>query len=157
MLVLVRGAIRAGGGQELRSRKRRAHLVISARSTSTPSLRSHSLPCSSLNLYPRLPLSSASRSALVAGADGSIAPLYYLIRRPTYILDFALTLTFNHILFTTYYAKAFPTSLYVWVVQALGAMLMIVFGEQVSPAALNHSSLQSLASSTLVCAQPSAC
>jgi hypothetical protein len=63
-------------------------------------------------------------------ADTSIAPLYYLIRRPTYILDFALTLTFNHILFTTYYAKAFPTSLYFWVVQALGAILMIVLGEQ---------------------------
>lgn len=65
-------------------------------------------------------------------ADSSIAPLYYLIRRPIYILDFALTLTFNHLLFTTYYAKAFPTSFYFWVVQALGAILMIVFGEQVS-------------------------
>ncbi|BEJ14291.1 hypothetical protein CspHIS471_0400580 [Cutaneotrichosporon sp. HIS471] len=59
-----------------------------------------------------------------------IAPLYYLIRRPTYILDFALTLNFNHLLFTIYYAKSFPTSLYFWVVQALGAILMIVFGEQ---------------------------
>lgn len=33
-------------------------------------------------------------------------------------------------MFTTYYAKAFPTSFYVWVVMALGAILMITIGEQ---------------------------
>lgn len=60
----------------------------------------------------------------------SIAPLYYLIRRPTHILDFSLTLLFFHIIFTTHYAKAFPTSFYVWVVLALGAILMITIGEQ---------------------------
>ncbi|TXT12579.1 uncharacterized protein COLE_02989 [Cutaneotrichosporon oleaginosum] len=69
-------------------------------------------------------------AAWIVASGVDIAPLYFLIRRPTYILDFALTLTFNHILFTTYYAKAFPTSLFFWVVQALGAILMIVFGEQ---------------------------
>ena len=62
----------------------------------------------------------------------SIVPLYYLIRRPTYILDFALTLNFVHLILTTYYAKAFPTSLFYWVVHTLGALFMIVVAEQVS-------------------------
>lgn len=62
----------------------------------------------------------------------SILPLYYLVRRPTHILDFSLTLNFNHLILTTYYAKSFPTSIYYWVVQALGALLMIVVSEQVS-------------------------
>jgi hypothetical protein len=62
----------------------------------------------------------------------SILPLYYLVRRPTHILDFALTLNFNHLILTTYYAKSFPTSIYYWVVQALGALLMIVVAEQAS-------------------------
>lgn len=93
-------------------------------------------PCATTRLAerrhdPRAAFDNATPFSLrLQPADSSIAPLYYLIRRPTYILDFALTLTFNHILFTTYYAKAFPTSLYFWVVQALGAILMIVLGEQ---------------------------
>lgn len=65
--------------------------------------------------------------------DASIFPLYYLIRRPTYILDFSLTLNFIHLILTTYYAKSFPLSIFFWVVQALGALLMIVVAEQVSP------------------------
>ncbi|ORX35216.1 integral membrane protein S linking to the trans Golgi network-domain-containing protein [Kockovaella imperatae] len=69
-------------------------------------------------------------SWLIASAI-DIAPLYYLIRRPTHILDFSLTLVFLHLVLTTYYAKSFPTSLFFWVVQALGALLMIVIGEQV--------------------------
>ncbi|OCF40048.1 hypothetical protein I317_06123 [Kwoniella heveanensis CBS 569] len=59
-----------------------------------------------------------------------IAPLYYLIRRPTYILDFALTLIFNHFILTTYYSASFPTSFFFWVVQAMGAVLMVVVAEQ---------------------------
>lgn len=62
----------------------------------------------------------------------SIAPLYYLIRRPTFILDFSLTLNLIHIILTTYYSRAFPTSLFFWVIQALGALLMITVAEQVS-------------------------
>lgn len=63
--------------------------------------------------------------------DSSIVPLYYLVRRPTYILDFSLTLTFIHLILTTYYAKSFPTSFFWWIVQALGAVLMIGVAEQV--------------------------
>jgi hypothetical protein len=59
-------------------------------------------------------------------------PLYYLVRRPTYILDFSLTLTFVHLIFTTYIAKSFPTSLFFWIVQALGAVTMVSIAEQVS-------------------------
>ncbi|CAD6580823.1 MAG: hypothetical protein TREMPRED_002849 [Tremellales sp. Tagirdzhanova-0007] len=66
---------------------------------------------------------------LIASAV-DIAPLYYLVRRPTYILDFSLTLTFNHLILTTYFAKSFPTSLFFWVVQALGALFMVVVAEQ---------------------------
>jgi hypothetical protein len=61
----------------------------------------------------------------------SILPLYYLVRRPTHILDFALTLNLNHLILTTYYAKSFPTSIFFWVIQALGALMMIVVSEQV--------------------------
>ncbi|KAI9632698.1 integral membrane protein S linking to the trans Golgi network-domain-containing protein [Dioszegia hungarica] len=59
-----------------------------------------------------------------------IVPLYYLVRRPTFILDFSLTLNLVHLILTTYYAKAFPTSLFYWVIQALGALLMITIAEQ---------------------------
>lgn len=62
----------------------------------------------------------------------SILPLYHLIRRPTYILDFSLTLVFLHLILTTYYSASFPTSVYFWVIQALGALFMITIAEQVS-------------------------
>lgn len=61
----------------------------------------------------------------------SIAPLYYLVRRPTHILDFSLTLTFIHLILTSYYAKSFPTSIFFWVVMSSGAIMMIVVAEQV--------------------------
>lgn len=60
--------------------------------------------------------------------------MYYLIRRPTHILDFSLTLTFIHLILTSYFAKAFPTSIFFWVVMASGAVMMITVAEQVSSA-----------------------
>ncbi|WOO81604.1 Protein SYS1 [Vanrija pseudolonga] len=68
--------------------------------------------------------------AWIVACAVDVVPLYYMIRRPTAILDFSLTLNFLHLLVTCYYAKSFPTSLFFWVVQALGAILMIVVGEQ---------------------------
>lgn len=62
----------------------------------------------------------------------SIIPLYYLIRKPTHILDFSLTLVFNHIVISTYSTGAFPTSLFFWLVMFAGAVIMIVGAEQVS-------------------------
>ncbi|WVQ74710.1 hypothetical protein IAR50_004314 [Cryptococcus sp. DSM 104548] len=58
-----------------------------------------------------------------------IIPLYYLVRRPTHILDFALTLIFNHFILTTYYSASFPTSIFYWLIQAIGAVMMIVSAE----------------------------
>ncbi|GFZ42494.1 hypothetical protein JCM24511_00209 [Saitozyma sp. JCM 24511] len=68
--------------------------------------------------------------AWLAASAIDIAPLYYLIRRPTHILDFSLTLNFVHLILATYYAKSFPTSIFFWVVQTLGALLMVSIAEQ---------------------------
>ncbi|KAI0091442.1 integral membrane protein S linking to the trans Golgi network-domain-containing protein [Irpex rosettiformis] len=64
----------------------------------------------------------------VSGAD--ICYLYLLIRRPRLILDFTLTLLFNHLVLTTYYSSAIPTSLLFWAVMAVSAVLMVVVAEQ---------------------------
>jgi hypothetical protein len=56
--------------------------------------------------------------------------LYYLIRRPTSILDFSLTLLFNHLVLTTYYASSFPTSLFFWTIITASAVVQIVGAEQ---------------------------
>jgi len=56
--------------------------------------------------------------------------LYHLIRRPTHVLDFSLTLLFNHLVLTTYYASAFPTSTFFWLVVGLSGLIQIVWAEQ---------------------------
>ncbi|KAF8638410.1 hypothetical protein AX17_002235 [Amanita inopinata Kibby_2008] len=56
--------------------------------------------------------------------------LYVLVRRPRLILDFALTLVFNHLVLTTYYAASIPTSLFFWVVLICGSILTVVVAEQ---------------------------
>jgi len=60
----------------------------------------------------------------------SIYYLYALVRRPRLILDFALTLVFNHLVLTTYYAASIPTSLFFWFVLIAGSILTIVVAEQ---------------------------
>ncbi|EIN06217.1 hypothetical protein PUNSTDRAFT_106434 [Punctularia strigosozonata HHB-11173 SS5] len=65
---------------------------------------------------------------VASGVD--IYYLYTLIRRPRLILDFSLTLVFNHLVLTTYYAAAIPTSLFFWLVMAAGAALMVIVAEQ---------------------------
>ena len=60
----------------------------------------------------------------------SIYFLYALVRRPRLILDFALTLLFNHLVLTTYYAAAVPTSLFFWLVMGVSTAGTIVFAEQ---------------------------
>jgi len=64
---------------------------------------------------------------IACGVD--IYYLYTLVRRPTYILDFALTLVMNHLILTTYYAS-FPSSLFFWVIMITGAVFTIVLAEQ---------------------------
>lgn len=60
----------------------------------------------------------------------SIFYIYHLIRRPTHILDFSVTLVFNHIVLTTYYASSFPTSLFFWAVIVGSAAMQIIWAEQ---------------------------
>lgn len=56
--------------------------------------------------------------------------MYKLVRRPRLILDFALTLVFNHLVLTTYYSASFPTSLFFWLILLGGAGLTIISAEQ---------------------------
>jgi len=56
--------------------------------------------------------------------------LYHLVRRPTHILDFSLTLLFNHTILTTYYSGHFPSSLFYWLTLALAVVGQIVLAEQ---------------------------
>ena len=60
----------------------------------------------------------------------SVYYLYALIRRPRLILDFALTLLFNHLVLTTYYSAAIPTSIFFWAIMGIGTTLTVVFAEQ---------------------------
>ena len=53
-----------------------------------------------------------------------------LIRRPRLVLDFALTLVFNHLVLTTYYSASLPTSLFFWLVMILGSALTVIAAEQ---------------------------
>ncbi|EPQ56198.1 hypothetical protein GLOTRDRAFT_110702 [Gloeophyllum trabeum ATCC 11539] len=54
-----------------------------------------------------------------------------VVRRPRLILDFALTLVFNHLVLTTYYAASLPTSLFFWIVMVACSTILVVAGEQV--------------------------
>ena len=45
-------------------------------------------------------------------------------------MDFGVTLAFIHLLLTTYYASAFPTSLIYWLVLVLSTVVQIIWAEQ---------------------------
>ena len=60
----------------------------------------------------------------------SVYYLYAIVRRPRLILDFSLTLLFNHLVLTTYYSSAVPSSLFFWAVVLTGSALTIIFAEQ---------------------------
>ncbi|KAI0339699.1 hypothetical protein BDW22DRAFT_1335835 [Trametopsis cervina] len=66
----------------------------------------------------------------MAACGADIFYLYTLIRRPRLILDFSLTLLFNHLVLTTYYSGAIPTSLFFWLIMAVGTGLMVIVAEQ---------------------------
>ena len=63
-------------------------------------------------------------------AHCSVYYLYHLVRRPRLILDFTLTLLFNHLVLTTYYSAAIPTSLFFWIVLLGSSFLTLLFAEQ---------------------------
>lgn len=71
------------------------------------------------------------RIALSSFFTNSITYLYHLIRRPRLILDFTLTLLFNHLVLTTYYSSALPSSIFFWAVMAIGAAGTVIVAEQV--------------------------
>ena len=56
--------------------------------------------------------------------------LYALIRRPRLVLDFALTFLFVHLVITTYYAAAIPTSVFFWIVMCVSTAGTVIFAEQ---------------------------
>ncbi|KAH8093230.1 integral membrane protein S linking to the trans Golgi network-domain-containing protein [Cristinia sonorae] len=56
--------------------------------------------------------------------------LYFLVRRPRMILDFSLTLLFNHMVLTTYYAAALPTSWFFWATMVASTAVMVIAAEQ---------------------------
>ena len=56
--------------------------------------------------------------------------LYLLVRRPRLVLDFALTLIFNHLVLTTYYSSSVPTSLFFWAVLFAGCAGTVIVTEQ---------------------------
>ncbi|WFD28693.1 hypothetical protein MNAN1_003706 [Malassezia nana] len=58
--------------------------------------------------------------------------LYYLVRKPTHVLDFVCTMHFVHFLLTSWYARSLPHSLYWWLVMVLHATLCIVCTERLA-------------------------
>jgi len=58
----------------------------------------------------------------------SVIPILLLIARSKLVPDFALTIHFIHLLITSLYARAIPTNIYWWLVQACSAALMTVLG-----------------------------
>lgn len=60
----------------------------------------------------------------------SVYSLYFFVRRPRLILDFALTLIFNHLVLTTYYSSSVPTSLFFWAVLLTGCAGIVIATEQ---------------------------
>ncbi|KAN0063741.1 hypothetical protein ACQY0O_003791 [Thecaphora frezii] len=58
--------------------------------------------------------------------------LVFLVRRPTHILDHALTLHFNHFVITSYYSASLPTSFFWWCTMTVHAGITIVWAEQLA-------------------------
>lgn len=81
---------------------------------------------------------SPSQSAALTPFDRTSPPsslnsvyyLYHLVRRPRLILDFTLTLLFNHLVLTTYYSAVLPTSLFFWAVVIGSSILTLLLAEQ---------------------------
>jgi len=65
---------------------------------------------------------------VASGAD--IYYIFQFIRRPRLILDFVLTLVFNHLVLTTYYSASLPTSLFFWLIMVAGSALTVILAEQ---------------------------
>lgn len=71
-----------------------------------------------------------SSKGVYSNARFSVYYLYTFVKRPRLILDFVLTLLFNHIVLTTYYSAALPSSIFFWLIMSLVAGIMVILGEQ---------------------------
>lgn len=60
----------------------------------------------------------------------SVYYIYYLVKRPRMVLDFSLTLIFNHLVGTSYYSSSVPTSGFFWLVMFVCAVVTVVVAEQ---------------------------
>lgn len=58
----------------------------------------------------------------------SVIPILLLIARSKLVPDFAITIHIIHLLITSLYSHAVPTSLYWWLVQIASAGLMVSLG-----------------------------
>ncbi|WFD04745.1 hypothetical protein MVES1_000069 [Malassezia vespertilionis] len=58
--------------------------------------------------------------------------LYYIVRKPTHILDFVTTMHLINLLVTWIYAGAIPVSLFWWSIMFLHGSLCVVFAERIS-------------------------
>ncbi|WFD00337.1 hypothetical protein MYAM1_003085 [Malassezia yamatoensis] len=58
--------------------------------------------------------------------------LYYLVRKPTHVLDFVCTMHFFHFGITSYFAGTVPVSLYWWTVMFIHGSLCIVLAERMA-------------------------
>lgn len=66
----------------------------------------------------------------LAASSADIYFIYYLIRRPRMVLDFSLTLIFNHLVGTSYYSSSVPTSGFFWLVMVSCAVVTVIAAEQ---------------------------
>ncbi|GAA5960710.1 hypothetical protein JCM8115_001806 [Rhodotorula mucilaginosa] len=66
----------------------------------------------------------------IVASMADVFSLYHIVRRPTHILDFSLTLVFVHLILTIYYSSSFPTSIFFWLVVAGSSVAQIVIAEQ---------------------------
>ncbi|KAG6917096.1 hypothetical protein DXG01_003916 [Tephrocybe rancida] len=66
----------------------------------------------------------------LAACSADICYLYTLIRRPRLILDFTLTLLFNHLVLTSYYSASIPTSGFFWLIMIGGSIFTVIMTEQ---------------------------
>ncbi|EJC99986.1 uncharacterized protein FOMMEDRAFT_112301 [Fomitiporia mediterranea MF3/22] len=83
---------------------------------------------------------------VTAGAD--VLYIYTLVRRPRLVLDFSLTLLLVHIVLTTYYSGALPSSPFVWLAMAGGTIGTVVVAEQLCVRREMREGLQTLSAPT---------
>lgn len=67
--------------------------------------------------------------------------LYQFVRRPTHILDHATTLAFNHVVLTTYFARAFPASVFFWLVLGASTATTVLWAERLCVRREMHESM----------------